>query len=746
MRRFLICLLALLLASVPGFAAIVDVEAENVEKKETRVEAFGNVVVSGDDVKLRANYVIYDTATDDLWAVGDCKLQEKSGEISAEVLYYNVKRKDFHLENGSVFIYAQPVIISGRSITRYGVDQYEGEGIEFTPCLGVPPAWSLAAGSFEAPLEKYGNATNVKFQVRQFPVFYFPYLYFPVKLQRQSGFLMPSLSHATDYGYRVSLPYYQVLGRSSDATLTPNLLTSRGLLLSGEYRYRLDTQQYGEFYGEVLPSDSKGGDTSTGTILPTVPDSRWLFRSFQTGGKLTWDVKLVSNPDYFRDIGSLYPNENIWRDTITTSTGVGRSLEELVSRGQWANSSRLFSTNVSGVWKQDLTVMSNSETLQEIPRVTLRMNQQHIPGSPAFISSELNTSYLYSRDWIQEFKDNGQVKMFVPLTWFPYFTLMPSYTQYYRDAHITSNPRTFQDSTVQSLWAAGDPSLTAHYNDNVFLDNNPGLFGDNSYQELWARREISLSTTLYSSRFLDGLYHQVAPVASWTYFSRLGGNYDTSDVNDIFPQLLPEDVWQQQDQLTLGLDNYIRDRNGAALVQFSLSRVYDYLLKQWDYYEANIVIAPVPWFSLRHLNRFGTEPHPYATIEHWTKLTITDPRGDELYASEEFNNGSSQTNINTGVTSSATPSENALLGVKAVVVKGLVARSEISYDFLLDRYIRSRQGVTYTSQCWSLDFYRDVDTSDITLPRDTTVGVTVNLLGLGQVLHTERSVTGQGGQ
>jgi len=727
MPKLLICLLACLAVTMPGYAAVIDVEAENVQKREDRIEAYGNVFITGEDIKLKAGYVVYDSVTEDLWAVGDVRLEEKGGEINAEALYYNLRRKDFRLENGSVFIYAQPAIISGDSLTRYGLDQYEGQGIEFTPCLSDPPAWSIAAGSLEVPLERYGQATNARFQIRDFPVVYFPYFLFPVKVQRQSGLLLPVYGNSTDYGTRVGLPYYRVLGRSADATITPNYLSDRGLLVAGEYRYRLDAEQYGEVYVESLVNDARGGEVEEGTILGTIPDSRWLFRSFQTGGNLTWDVRLVSNPDYFRDIGSMYTNPDVWEDTLTL--GQGRSLEELVSRGQWLNSARGFSANVSGIWTQDLTVDSNERTLQELPRVTLRMNQRNIPGTQAFVSSTWNTSYVYSRDWIEEVKDTGQVQLFLPFNWFPFLTVTPSYTQYYRDAHITSNPGGFQSDAVRSLWQARSPALTAYYNDSQFFQDNPGLFEDDTYVEIWGRRDITFTTALYSRRFLDGMYHQVVPTAEWTYFSRQNGNYDPSDPDDLFPALFPEDVWEKENKVTLGLNNYIRTRSGRALVEFSLSRIYDYLLDSWDYYEANIVIAPVSWFSLRHLNRFDSPDHRNATIEHWTRLSLRDGRGDELYMSEEYNREDTTT---------------ARLGAIVNLVLGFSARTEVSYDFLDNRYINTKQGLTYTSQCWNVELFREVDTSDETIPRDTTIGVTVNLLGLGQVIKTRRSVSGQG--
>lgn len=728
MYRILACLLSFFLIAVPCAAEVLDVEAENVQKREQRIEAFGNVIISGQGITLKSNYVVYDTLTEDIWAAGNVLLKEKGGEITADRLYYNIRRKDVRLEQGSIFIYAEPVIISGKSITRYGEDEFEGEEIVFTPCLGENPSWSIAAGSFEAPLEKYGHAVHARFRIRDLPVLYVPYLYFPVKLQRQSGLLLPSFSNSSDYGYRVGVPLYLVLGRSADATFTPTNLSSRGLLLTGEFRYSLSEQEQGGLYLESLMSDKKSGEELPGSVLGTIPDSRWLFRAYQTGGNLTWDVKLAGNPDYFRDIGSFYSDEAVWRDIYTAE--LDDDLEELVSRAQWNIPRKGFTANISGRWTQDFTARNDDRTLQELPRIALRTNQRKIPHTPAFITSELNSVNIYSLDWVQAIKNDAQVRLLLPLSYFPYFTLMPSFTQYYRDAYITDNPDQFQSDAIRNLWESRDSSLTSLYNSQFFTDN-PGILENDTYRELWQRRDLSLTTTLYSQRFLDGLYHQVVPSVSWTHFSRIGGNYDTGDADDLFPEFLPEDDWNREFKMRIALENYIRNTSGRSLAEFSLSRVYDYLIREWDYYEANIVLQPVSWFTARHMNRFGREPHPYATFEHWSQLTVRDSRDDELYVAEEYNQADTK---------------SALMGMKVNLVKGLSARYELKYDFLDDRFENSRQALTYTAQCWSVDFYREVESGEDNLPRETTIGITANLLGLGQVVRTKRSMTGSDGQ
>ena len=74
------------------------------------------------------------------------------------LLSYNARRKDLHIQNGTILSYDQAMKISGESITRYGEDYITGQSIEFTHCLGTPPDWSIAADELEIPVGGYGNA------------------------------------------------------------------------------------------------------------------------------------------------------------------------------------------------------------------------------------------------------------------------------------------------------------------------------------------------------------------------------------------------------------------------------------------------------------------------------------------------------------------------------------------------------------------------------------------------------------
>jgi hypothetical protein len=230
----------------------------------------------------------------------------------------------------------------------------------------------------------------------------------------------------------------------------------------------------------------------------------------------------------------------------------------------------------------------------------------------------------------------------------------------------------------------------------------------------------------------------MVPNASWTYRSRYGGNYDQTDPQDIFPDLKSGDDWEKEHDLNLALENYVRDRSGKSLADFTISRAYSYIDEEWDFFEARLRLNPVPWFSAQHTNRFGREPlRGYATHEHWSRLTLRDSREDELYVAEEYMRNAVSDNGD-----EVDETKSALVGVKANVAFGFFARYEIEYDFLDRRYEYSRQGITYNSQCWSIDLYREVEPSEGALPRETTISLTVNLLGLGQVVRAQQEFEG----
>ena len=694
----LVFLIALILFSLYGlaYAKMLDVEADEMFKTGPRIEAYGNVVVTGDDLTLTADYVVYDTVSEDIWATGNCNLKEAKGEVNSEALSYNARRKDLHIQNGSILGYKPAVKISGESITRYSDDYITGRSVEYTNCLGSPPDWSIDADELDIPVGGYGDAKDTRFKVHEWTLFKSPYLLFPADLNRHSGLLFPEMGHGSDYGYLFGVPVYIVLGRSLDATITPTWLSTRGLLMKNELRYSLDYDQNGIMYLETL-HDRLGGEKSDGGVLNTIPDDRWFFKSEQSGKSLNWDINLVSTPDYFRDIGTFYDSKFINGGISGAEINQldDSKLDVLISRAQWVDSYQGISLALSGQWKQDLTQDDNGKTLQELPRLTARMRERAIPDTPLQTSAEFTSVMLYTQDSIEARKDNGQIEVSWPFYVFPYFTFRPYMREMYRDT--------------------------------VFSERKD-LFSDSTYAENWEERGASLSTTLYSSRFGNGLYHQFVPQITWDYLSRMGGNYNANNPNDTFPQLLTGDDLAKTYNTVISLANYLRNNEGASLADATVDSYYSHIEGQWNEIDVRINLHPFPWLTASHINTLSKEPgRPFATSEHSSTITFTDTQGDTFSFGEEYNN----------------PDEELIIsGIHAKLVQGLTAGYDVKYDSVNHQIDDQTQALSYNSQCWAIVAERRVELNPNQLPRKTTWSLNVKLLGIGDALNANTLTTG----
>lgn len=132
---------------------------------------------------------------------------------------------------------------------------YELNNASYSTCPPTDPAWRVKASHIE--LDKNtgrGTATNVRILVKSIPVFYTPYINFPIDNRRKTGFLYPTLGVNNKWGPYAIAPFYWNLAPNYDMTLTPSLLSKRGLQMGDEFRY-LSTTSEGNINVTVLPSD-----------------------------------------------------------------------------------------------------------------------------------------------------------------------------------------------------------------------------------------------------------------------------------------------------------------------------------------------------------------------------------------------------------------------------------------------------------------------------------------------------------
>ena len=83
-----------------------------------------------------------------------------------------------------------------------------------------------------------------------------PWLSFPLSGERRSGILPPTFSLSSSNGFELSVPYYFNIAPNRDLTLTPRLISKRGVQTQASFRYLSPTYS-GSITGEFLPDDQQ---------------------------------------------------------------------------------------------------------------------------------------------------------------------------------------------------------------------------------------------------------------------------------------------------------------------------------------------------------------------------------------------------------------------------------------------------------------------------------------------------------
>lgn len=134
--------------------------------------------------------------------------------------------------------------LQGKTIER--IHQYEVRTTNgyLTPCFcqaDESPAWAFHSDKIQAQVEGYADLYNPVLEIKGIPVLYLPYLRVPAKSERQSGFLLPSLTFDSLNGNIFTEALYLDLAKDQDATITSDFIEKRGFRLGVQYRHEKGT-------------------------------------------------------------------------------------------------------------------------------------------------------------------------------------------------------------------------------------------------------------------------------------------------------------------------------------------------------------------------------------------------------------------------------------------------------------------------------------------------------------------------
>ncbi|GKS86276.1 LPS-assembly protein LptD [Acidovorax sp. SUPP1855] len=159
------------------------------------------------------------------------------------------------------------------------------------------PDWVLRARSIRIDNEEQvGTADGAVLEFKGLPVLPIPHITFPLSDRRKSGLLPPTVAIDNVSGVEYAQPYYWNIAPNRDATITPTVMSKRGVNLGGEFRY-LEPTYRGELRGDYMPADKLRDRDRWGYGLK----HSGTFDTPLGGLHFNMDVSRVSDDNYWRD-------------------------------------------------------------------------------------------------------------------------------------------------------------------------------------------------------------------------------------------------------------------------------------------------------------------------------------------------------------------------------------------------------------------------------------------------------------
>jgi len=240
----------------------IDIEADtfHIDEQTGIIIAEGNVNVKKDDAMLWTDKIIYNKETGEITIPGNFKFY-RDFLAEGKGLIYSTNEKKGTIEEGSLFLLSDDPtkrrFFSGRNITLLDRESaLIGEGIAST-CEGNDKEWYIKGKDLRINAGQYLTGKHVTLKFYNVPLFYTPYFIAPVKTEKESGLLFPTLGLSGQHGFILKQPVYLVIDDSKDVTSTIRLRTKDTFGLENQFRYMLSINEQGEFIFNLLDNYDK---------------------------------------------------------------------------------------------------------------------------------------------------------------------------------------------------------------------------------------------------------------------------------------------------------------------------------------------------------------------------------------------------------------------------------------------------------------------------------------------------------
>ena len=318
----------------------------------TAASMTGGVVLRRGDRAAGADSAVYDPVRRALLLTGSVRYEDPGTVIASEAAEFAYDLGRIRFEGAEFSLASDNARGSAEQLEINQRGTLELDGVNYTTCPPGSNDWMLQARDIDLDTrDGVGTARGVKLRFQGIPILYTPYLSFPIGDARKSGVLTPEIGSTSRGGTEIRVPYYWNIAPNYDATLTPRLLTDRGLQAQAQFRY-LTRSMDGQVNGEYLDNDSVFNDSRSFI--------GWRHRMlFGNGWRNRVDYRGVSDSQYFEDLGGSL--------SLASTTHLNRS----ISFDYFTRSISLLG-RVQALQTIDDAIVPEDEPYRRLPQLLLR--------------------------------------------------------------------------------------------------------------------------------------------------------------------------------------------------------------------------------------------------------------------------------------------------------------------------------------------------------------------------------------
>lgn len=268
----------------------------------------GDAQVRRTDTILKGDRISYDRTTGEVEALGNARLLRDGALVTGPGLKYNVDKKTGVIES-PIFRLAD-----GGAGNAERAEMLDENHVRLTNALysacncgeAQDRFWYIKSKNVDIyDDENEGIAEDGTLYIKGVPVFWSPYLSFPLRREKKTGVLVPTVGYTSRSGFDLTVPYFINIAPNYDMTLFPRYVSKRGPMLGAEFRY-LQPSYSGQFNIDYMMRDSQRGH------------KRWTYSWVhrQKLGELAGlnfglnvNLNRASDGDYFRDFSKIAINE-----------------------------------------------------------------------------------------------------------------------------------------------------------------------------------------------------------------------------------------------------------------------------------------------------------------------------------------------------------------------------------------------------------------------------------------------------